>query len=315
MLLFRDTKHQSQNKWRIIRNEYKLFDTRPVHPDRVIVYMTRYTEFSGLADRFRTILSAYIIAKKNNRKFLLFHDKEFQIEQYLAPNVIDWRMTPDDMHRGVTKVQFAWFRHSWTRKLHPRKELHAYVIQGALSSLLETCPEGTSAASLFNELFRTSPYLDSLIANTMQQNGLKSGDYIAFHIRFLNFFEPVEEFSTQDDVTGTPEQQELMIERVHRTILNELHRSGYQKALLFSDSNRMLAAPHPPGIQVLPGTVGHILKEQQNEIVDKAFIDFFMLTHAHKIYSITGEHIYGGGFAWTAALLQDKPLHRIPLEN
>lgn len=156
MILFGNTKYTALHKWQIIRNEYKLLDFRPHHRDWVVAIMTPNTEFAGLADRIRSILSAYIIAKNNNRQFYLFHDKDFHMEQYLLPNEIDWRISPHDIHRGITKVQHIWF--DYTKAPYPKNRKN-YIL---------SCFKATSPHSL--------------------KHALKEP---LFHPYFTNYFDPL----------------------------------------------------------------------------------------------------------------------------
>ncbi len=87
------------------------------------------------------------------------------------------------------------------------------------------------------------------------------------------------------------------------------HQSGDQCILLCSDSNRFLQAPHPDYVKILPGEVGHIIKNNGNDAkTDKAFTDLFVMSKASCLYRITGKHIYTGGFARTAADIGGKQL-------
>ena len=140
----------------------------------------------------------------------------------------------------------------------------------------------------------------------MEACQLREDQFIAVHLRFLDFFEPVEKEAKQ--ATGTPEQQEQMIKDIHAALDHLLQESGCESILLFSDSNRFLQAPHPAYVKVLPGTVGHISRNNGSDaITDKAFTDMFVMGKARHIYRILGEHIYAGGFAQTAAKLAGKP--------
>ena len=134
---------------------------------------------------------------------------------------------------------------------------------------------------------------------------LQDNQFIAVHIRFLNFFEPVEKEATE--ATGTAQQQEQMIVNIHAALNQIHHESDCRDILLFSDSNRFLQAPHPSYIKILPGAVGHISRNNGiKSITDKTFTDMFVMGKAKRIYRLLGEHIYAGGFAQTAARLAGK---------
>ena len=313
MWLFGTNEWYSFIQWNTIRHEYKLFELRKRNPARVIIYMTEHTEFAGLADRLRGFVSGYILAKENNRSFHLYHDKGFNLETYLEPNEVDWRISPADISRGLNRVAFLWFTNSWPRLEKSKKEYHGYGLFNLIPHLPEGIKEKYTYGGVFHTLFRPTTYLQQLIDSTMQAAQLQEGQFIAFHLRFLNFFEPVEMNKTEADVTGTPEQQAKMITDIHATIDQVYRASACKHVLLFSDSNRFLQAPHPAYIKVLPGTVGHIARHNDaGTITDKAFIDLFIMSKAAQVYSITGPHIYGGAFSHTAAAIGGKEVITIP---
>ena len=313
MWLFGTNEWYSFIQWNTIRHEYKLFELRKRNPARVIIYMTENTEFAGLADRLRGFVSGYILAQENSRSFHLYHDKGFNLETYLEPNEVDWRISPADISRGLNRVAFLWFTNHWPNLDQKDKEYHGYGLFNLIPHLPEGIKHKYTYGGVFNTLFRPTPYLQQLINAAMEAAQLKEGQFIAFHLRFLNFFEPVEMNSTEADVTGTPEQQEQMIENVHATIDRVYRESNCEHVLLFSDSNRFLQAPHPAYIKVLPGTVGHIARHNDaGTITDKAFIDLFIMSKAAQVYSITGSNIYGGAFSRTAAAIGGKEVITIP---
>ena len=285
---------------------YKLFDFRRLNPSRVIIYMTETTEFAGLADRFKTFINGYILAQENNRTLHIYHDKGFKLEKYLEPNEIDWRISPKEICWGLNKVKLLWFDQFPLILKKKNKEYHGYALYADLTPPNSHLLLGKyNFSELFNRLFIPSAHLRHLVDSAMRACQLAENQFIAVHIRFLDFFEPVEKEAKQ--AIGTPEQQEQMIKDIHVTLDRLLRESGCKSILLFSDSNRFLQAPHPDYVKVLPGTVGHISRNSGiNNIADKAFTDFFIMSKAKCIYRILGEHIYASGFAQTSAKIGGK---------
>lgn len=294
---------------------YKLFDFRRFNPARVIIYMTETTEFAGLADRFKTFVNGYILAKENNRTLHIYHDKGFRLEKYLEPNEIDWRISPSDICWGLNRVKLLWFDQFPLALKKRSKEYHGYALYAdIIPTLTPDQQEKYTFSKVFNTLFRPSAHLTHLVDSAMKACQLRENQFIAVHIRFLDFFEPVEKEAKQ--ATGTPEQQEQMIKDIHAALDHLLQESGCESILLFSDSNRFLQAPHPAYVKVLPGTVGHISRNNGSDaITDKAFTDMFVMGKARHIYRILGKHIYAGGFAQTAAKLAGKPCRDITYDS
>lgn len=314
MLIFGTNERYSWIQCRILKTTYKLFDPAPANTDKVIVYMTENTEYAGLADRLKTFINSYIIATENQRKLAIYHDIGFPLEKYLSPNEVDWMISPKDIRWGLNRVAFLWFNQNCPVLTQKNKEYHAYSLHvDIIPTLTPEQQQKYTFQGVFNTLFRSTDHLQQLIHHAMDNTGIEDGQFIAFHLRFLNFFEPVEPDKTEKDVTGTPEQQEQMIRVVHATIDKVYRESGCRNVLLLSDSNRFLQAPHPAYIKVLPGTVGHIIRHNgTDKITDKTFTDLMVMAKAQQVYSITGPHIYGGSFARTAAAIGGKPLIEVP---
>ena len=275
--------------------------------------MTEGTEFAGLSDRIITIINSYILAQENGRALHVYHDKGFQLEKYLEPNKVDWRIHPSEISWGLNRVSFLWFDQFSHILKDERKEYHAYALYPDPST--HFIPELRSkypVSRVFKTLFIPSKHLQSLVQDAMLQAGIEENNFLVFHLRFLNFFEPVEANITEKDITGTPEQQNQMLKDVHLTIDKIYRQSGCRHVLLMSDSNRFLQAPHPEYIKTLPGSVGHIGCHNDDLITDKAFTDFFVISKARQVYSIIGPNIYGGRFARTAAAISGKMLIEVP---
>lgn len=315
MRLFGTDEWCSFLQWHVITREYKLLEFKKRNPARLVVYMTENTEFAGLSDRLRCFISGYILAQENSRSFHLYHSKGFNLETYLEPNEVDWRISPDEISRGLNRVEFLWFTDYWPSLSRKHKEYHAYALFNLIPRLPEEIKDKYTYAGVFNKLFRPTYYLQQLIKRTMDAAGLRENGFIAFHLRFLNFFEPVELNVSESDVTGTPEQQLLMIQAVHATIDCIYRESVCKHVLLFSDSNRFLQASHPEYIKILPGEVGHIARHNNiDSVTNKAFIDLFVMSKAKQIYSICGPNIYDGAFSRTAAAISGKEVILVPYQ-
>ena len=299
----------------VICTMYKFFEFRcKAKGSRMVIFMTEGTEFTGLADRIRCVISAYAVAKEYNLPFFVYHDKGFELTKYLEPADIDWRIEKADIRRGLNNVSLLWFKDSWPRLSPTRKEYHWYWSLNLFELGVVPAHIGTFS-SLFWQLFKMSPRLESLVGDALQHLQLEENGYIAVHIRFLNFFEAVEERCDAVNGTATQEEQREMIQRVNDT-LETIYQDCRKPIVLFSDSNKFLAAPHPDFTRQLPGHVGHILCcEQQDDVTDKAFVDMMIMSQAERVYSITGPQIYGGGFSRIAAFIGDKPFIQVPLNG
>lgn len=279
--------------------------------------MTEGTEFTGIADRLRSIVTAYVIARENNRKYYIYHDKDFKLDDYLKPAGEDWRIDEKEICRGLNNVAFLWFLKTWP-KLNPlRKEYHCYWASSLID--LKVLPPGIQEkytfSSAFWSLFKMSPRLERMVGNAMAAANLNENNYVAVHLRFLNFFEAVEERCTDLNGTASADEQKAMLADINQTLRNIYSEHG-MRIVLFADSNRFLEAAHPDFCTILPGQVGHVLRHTHNEaITDKAFVDLMVISKAKAVISVIGDGIYGGGFSMTAATIGHKPFIKVPLEK
>lgn len=283
----------------------------PKNKNRVIVYMSDDSAQAGLADRLRTIRTAYVCSAISNRTFHVYHQvKGCRLEDYLEPNEIDWRINKNDIDFNLKNIAICYnYREIPVCTLD--RELHMYSADGIISEMrnADEYPE-YSDHEVYRRLFKPSAMLQKMVDSTMSTAGIQENEYIAFHLRFLNFFEQVE---VHGKVSSTPEEQRQMIDSVHSVIERISKENGCEKVLIFSDSNAFIHAEHPDYIKHLPGVVGHISKHDNKQITDKTFVDLFVMSKAKAIYSIRGKNIYGGGFSRDAAIIGNKPFIEVPL--
>ena len=295
------------------KNKYKLNLFAPAKNENCVIVYMEGDHIAGLADRLRTIRTAYVCAAISNKRFFIYHNvNNFKLEEYLIPHKIDWRINKNEIDFCIKNISFCYNYRTIPTVNHP-KEVHVYTSNGIIAEMnnAESFPLLTDNA-VHHLLFKPSSYLEQMLEQVMNENELSENDYIAFHLRFLNFFEPVE---INGRVTATPEEQLQMMQDVHHVIDKVYQSSGIKNVVIFSDSNRFLNSKHPEYIKHLPGVVGHISKHSDKQITDKTFIDLFVMSKAKAIYSIRGKNIYGGGFSREAAIIGNKPFIEVPLKE
>ncbi len=307
-----------------IIGQYRTLDYEPRSRNRVIVYMTDKNTTCGLADRLRTMLTAYVLAAESGREFYIYHDKGFKLEDYLQPNQVSWKINPEDISFGLNKVHTIFLLRKYIDLSAWSRECHVY--QSCTDVDTDFMPAELahkySNHSVFHKLFKISPILRTAAQQEMRELGLRKNGYVAVHIRFLNFFEQVE---LSGCVTSTATERLEMLKNVSLT-LEKIHRETKKKVVLFSDSNTVLQVQYPEYVKVLRGTVGHVSTHNGNaDIVKKAFVDMLVMSRARTVYSIVGKNIYeateskyGGqrnGFSKTAAYIGNVPFVRYQISE
>lgn len=279
--------------------------------NRVICYLNKDTAVTGLGDRLRTIATAYVMAAESGLKFHVYHDAGFSLLDYLAPNEVDWSIRKEDVCLNLNQVCPLFFISRFRMLEKCNKDYHIYQSDSYLDKFLtDDLREKYSNHSVFHRLFKFRPEVTGLVAEYFRKMNIKEKLYVAVHCRFLNFFEQVE---VNGSVNSTPEQRKAMTDAVHRTIA-KIHSETQLPVILFSDSNSFLAAEHESYVYVLPGKVGHVVKRGDDaEEVMKTFVDFYVMSQAHAVYSLTGDNLYNSHFSRDAAVIGNVPFIREPL--
>lgn len=311
---FHETSWRFNRQNSIIRKVYKWKAKKVATTNRVVVYMTPDTEFSGLADRLRTLISAQFLAEENGRSLAIYHSADFKLEEYLEPNEINWLIKPEDINFGLNHVAFLWYCQEIPELKYKNKEYHMYASANLLERLpTEELQQKYPISKVFWRMFKLSPHTQKIFNDAFSSMNLEEGKYIVCHLRFCNFFELVER-SEGTKRTITPEEKARMIDDVHYTITKIHEEEGNVPIVLFSDSNTMLNAPHPDFVRTVPGEVGHIRsKKATHATMDKAFIDMLIMSKAAKIYSIRSKDIYGGNYSRFAARIGNIPFKKYDL--
>jgi len=280
--------------------------------NRLCVYITPETENFGLADRIRTMRTAYVCAVENNMDFCIYHNNGFKLEEYFEPNEVDWRISEEEICLGVNQVKFNFLYSKFQKIENCGKEYHFHKALANIDDgfLPEELKGRYSDASVYRKLFRLSPRLQHLVEAIMDEKSLIENEYIAVHGRFLNFFEQVESYG---DVKSSLEERQLMLKRLSYT-LKKIYEQEHKPIVLFSDSNTFLKYPHSEYVIVLPGFVSHLSNSKLfSNCIDKTFVDLVVMSKAERIYSLVGQNIYGGGFSRDASFLGDKPFVSFPV--
>lgn len=279
------------------------------------IILADYTNANfGLADRITGILSLYMLSKESNRNFKIHHPQGFNLIDYLHPNTTNWVIDSHDISYGlnesrpiIAKLSRRKLATKGLPKLDPKiLQYHAYTnlnfeefdTSGALSKY--------NRHVLFHELFKPSLHLENLLKEAISTIG--STQYIAVHMRFMNFFEQVEP-TVLERRTRTEHEKNGMISLI-RHHLSTIHNHYPDKIiLLFTDSNHILQETFPKYVKTLPGRVGHICAphEQNDTITDKAFTDLFMISKALMVINIAGKHLRHSGFSRLAAEIGNIP--------
>lgn len=110
------------------------------------------------------------------------------------------------------------------------------------------------------------------------------------------------------DVLPLDERKKLIESCVNEISVIRKDALPHEKVLVTADSCTFLeAVKQMPDVYVIPGTVGHIDHEKNEDVNLKMFLDFFLISKAEACYqAITGK-MYGGEFSKSAAMVNNVP--------
>lgn len=271
----------------------------------------------GLADRLRGIVSVYEVCKELDIELKIIFNSPFELSSFLVPNKVDWAIEGKDLNYNTTvtdlcyidtktgsgyeaKRQKQWFRKEF-KKIY--KEFH--IRTNAIFAYYG------NYSTHFDELFRLSPRLQSSIE---KQKRILGTSYISTSFRFLNLLDDFNETVELHSKLTKEEQDELIIKNIEQ--LQLLHDKYPDKRILVnSDSTTFLqTAAKLDYVYVIPGNVTHIDGKNSNdeyELYEKTFLDFFMIANAEKIFLMRTGQMYNSGYPFAASKIYDKPFEII----
>lgn len=286
---------------RFIRKYYhfSLLKKRPI--PFVIFSMDGKNFTNGFADRLRGIITAYAYAKANDLPFRIDHTEPFKIEEYYAPNEVNWLLNENEKDNNIvytsplvlldyTKGRRLLYLPKW-------RQYHIFANINAIDLINKHFNTNYSYSNLFRELFKPSDYLlESLLPfKKYVQEG-----YISVSFRFMQLMGDFKD--VRGIVLGIEEQNELIL-KCHN-FLHNIRKSNptIPYILVTSDSTKFMESLKGLDyVFYIPGKIGHIGYISSNEIHLKTMQDFYMISKAKKAFMGYTGGMYKSHFAKSAA--------------
>lgn len=273
------------------------------------------TSHDGLVDRLRGAVSVYMICKETGRSLKIHFVSPFRLTDYIVPNIYDWYVDPggvsfcrSDTETIIldTATDTSWERRCQKRFLRRRlarssRQLHVYTNASF-------CYDGRFG-QLFSELFRPSAKLQEHIDEIKSQIGSR---YISVSARFLNLLgDSAEEYYSEP--LPVDERKALTDECVGK--IKELHdRYKGHRILVCSDSiGFQKMAAELEYTSIISGAVSHMGDgaPYTYEYYEKAFLDFFTIAGAERVFLLKESRMANSGFTYAAALSEGKECEMI----
>ena len=112
------------------------------------------------------------------------------------------------------------------------------------------------------------------------------------------------------EVLSDDEKSDLLARSL--SVIGQLHEKENKTILVTSDSQTFLdKASTLDYVYIAPGKTGHIGFSQGQDIYDKVFLDFFLISRAEHVYMAYSGKMYRSNFAKTAVRTNYVPYDEI----
>lgn len=262
-----------------------------------------HKKHAGLADRLKTVILQYDIAKASGYKFKLFWKTPFCLSEYLKPR-IDWECSLADLEYSLWDTKIV-SEVSWRKRnlLKPGKQYHCYRYAGGAISKRITY-DRRKMGVLFNELFEPS---DKLLS-AYNALGIPERSYVAVHIRFVNALEKFEN-TYFDNHIDSEEKRIALIERCKKGIMDVVSDNPGKDVYVFSDSKVFLDSIEDLPVKVLEhDDVCHVSENSNSDTHLKSFLDMYVISKASAVYRFQAPELLSlSGFSMVASNIGDIP--------
>lgn len=289
---------------------YLKFKFIPTNPRIGVMRVDGRGYHGGMTDRFKGIISWWHYCQKHSLEFKIHYTYPFNLTEYLVPNDYNWYIKESKIPNSIFNTRIFYGRGengSRLERLNTKKNIWYYGNLD-LGKFLKYEPYNLPWGETFHKLFKPSELLENHLNICRKEIG---GEYIAAVYRFQNLLGDFKEYhfkeiSDQHEVDNLVRRALAELDAIH------LENPSY-RILVTSDSIRFLnEAAKKDYVYIIPGKIEHM----DTEISDcdhtqlKSFLDFFMISEACKVYSITIGKMYPSDFPEYAAKLNNVPFIR-----
>lgn len=303
-------------KWQLrvqkmLRHKYYLLEEKKIYRKKktVVCMIDGKVPHGGLSDRLMGIVSTYKLCRELGLEFKIYFIHPFILSDYLDVNNVDWRIQSQDISYnpidcnpvyidsiggfGEKKLQQKWLKKELLKNY---RQIHVYTN----AHFAMDC----SYSYLFTELFRPVQRIKSELDYHLQEIG---NSYMCVTLRFQQLLGDFNEGNFP--ILNQGEQSKLITKCIDK--INYL-RSIYPNNifLITSDSMTFLKKVNELDfVYVIPGTLLHMDYSSDSawEAHKKAFVDFYMIANAKRIFLLRTDKMYKSHFPYSASLVSNTP--------
>lgn len=279
----------------------------------------------GMFDRLKGLISIYALSKVNHADFRIYFSYPFKLEKYLTFNTYNWKIAEEDITYSfpLSRPLIVYGEHVHPSRIFKSRkgEVHYYYGFDSLDKLNRMYKTEFEFGQLYQELFKPTEYLQRYIY--LYKSNL-SENYVAIHIRFCNLLGDVVEKEGINHILDLERASFLKV-KCRDKIIEILRKEGISLKLpdrqkysvLLSTDSQLFAEfiqKEIPQVYVVPGEIKHVdtVEETTDAQNIKLFLDYYMLSGAKRIYSLTDENeiLYKSAFPQYSAKIGNVPFKR-----
>lgn len=288
----------------IIRLKY-----RPIRAKKRNIYYCIFEpgkKHTGIADRLKTVILQYDLAKGSGYDFKLFWENPFKLSDYFVPKK-NWLCSLSDLEYSLIDTKIISEVVTWRqqKKLKPNKQYHCYRYAGGVQpNILPHTKQRWG--ELFAELFEPSERL----LNAYFALNVKEKSYVSVHFRFVNALEKFEH-TYFDNHLETQEEKDALVARCKNAVMEVQKEYLNQDVYVFSDSKVFLDSLSDMSVKVLDSSnIGHVSENKSDDINLKSFLDMYFMSKSSAVYRMQAPEIYSySGYAMLAANMGNIPFY------
>jgi hypothetical protein len=279
---------------------------------RIIFCCDGLFSHGGLLDRIKGIVSFYEVAKILDYDFYIYFNSPFQLNDFLEPNTVSWKIEDHEMNFSVFDTKIIYRMNDFD--LNPIDEIknskaQNYLVYANVDYLAALYIHNSQQdneilwRSNFNELFCKS----SLLVNELVS--LPSDKRLVFHLRFTSL---MGDFRDTTQKILNIEERGLLIDKIIEKIKERVVHHPNEAIYILSDSRFFLAyIKKYTKYTVLAGDPEHLDFVSDSAISHqshlKTFSDFFFMSESNYIVAVRMDAMYTSSFSRYAAILGNKP--------
>jgi len=273
---------------------------------KIIVCFDGNVPHGGLVDRLKGIVSFYEISKLIHSDFKILFDHPFELESFLIPNVINWKINKTEIKYTIFSTKIIYLINEFnTNPLDLIKKTKAKTILIYCNvdylPILYKEKNGLEINAIWRksylELFKPSDYLLSNIVN------LPKGKRIVIHTRFTSL---MGDFKDTTKIELKNQEKYILIEKVVSKI-EEISKE-YPELIkyILSDSEMFLNYIRANTIYETVDGVPYHLENNNNRSKEyhlKTFLDFYFIIESDTVYFVKIDQMYNSNFSKYASII------------